>query len=224
MKSSQPSSITGWPWDPPESHHLEFIFPPTSVPFPNICRNRFRRISPVKIGRGHSESLLFGRKVMSNLDSVFKSRDITLPTKVRIVKAMVFPVWELNHKEGWAPKNWWHFLTVVLEKTLESPLDYKEIKPVNSKGNQPWIVPGKTDAKAEATILWPRDAKSRLTKKDSDAGKDWGQEKKGTIEAEMVGWHHWLNWQESEQTLGDGEEKGSLECCSPQGRRELGTT
>ena len=126
--------------------------------------------------------LLLGRKAMINLDSILKSRDTTLPTKVCLVKAMVFfpssliQMWELDH-EGWELKNWC-FWTVVLEKTLESPLDSKEIKPVNPKGNQPWIFIGRTDAEAEAPILWPLDAKSQLTGKDLDAGKDWRQ--KGT--------------------------------------------
>ena len=120
--------------------------------------------------------LLLGRKAMTNLDSVLKNRDITLPTKVCTVKAMVFSsshVWvrELDHKEGWVPKNWW-FQTVVLEKTLQSPLDYKEIKSVNPKGKQPWIFIGRTEAEAEAPILWPPDSKSRLTGKDPDTGKD----------------------------------------------------
>ena len=103
--------------------------------------------------------LLLGRKVMTNLDSIFKSRDITLPTKVRLVKAMVFPVvmyGELDHKEGWAPKNWC-FWTVVLEKTLESPLDYKEIQLVHPKGNQSWKFIGRTGVEAETPILWPPD-------------------------------------------------------------------
>ena len=99
---------------------------------------------------------------MTNLDSILKSRDITLPTKVHLVKAMVFPVvmygWELDYKESWAPKNWC-FWTVVLEKTLESPLDFKEIQPVHSEGDQPWIFTGRTDAEAEAPILWPPDVK-----------------------------------------------------------------
>ena len=120
--------------------------------------------------------LLLGRKAMTNLYSVLKSRDITLPTKVCIVKAMVFPVvmyrwWELDQKESWVLKNWC-FWTVVLEKTLVSPWDSKEIKPVNPKGNQSWIVIGRTDTEAEAPILWPPDAKSRLIRKESDAGKD----------------------------------------------------
>ena len=123
-------------------------------------------------------------------------------------------------EEGWVPKNWC-FWTVVLEKTLESPLDYKEIKPVNPKGNQPWIFTGRTGF--EDPILWPPDAKNRLTRKDPDAGKDWRQEK-GTTEDEMVGWHHWLNEHEFEQTLGDSEGQGNLECCSPWGRKELHMT
>ena len=138
--------------------------------------------------------LLLGRKVMTNLDSILKSRDITVPTKVHLVKAMVFPVhvwmWELDHKEGWALKNWC-FWTVVLEKTLESPLECKQIKPVNPKGNQLWIFIGRTDA--EALILWPPDAKSWLIGKDPDAGKDWWREEKGTTEDETVGWHHGQN-------------------------------
>ena len=106
-------------------------------------------------------------------------------------------MWELDHKENWAPQNWC-FWTVVLEKTLESPLDSKEIQPVHPKGNQPWIVIGRTDAEAEAPILWPLDVKSQFIGKDPDVGKDWGQEEKGTTEDEMVGWHHWLNEHEFE--------------------------
>ena len=119
--------------------------------------------------------------------------------------------WELDHKESWVPENWC-FRTVVLEKTLESPLDCKEIKPVNAKVNQPWMFIGRTDA--AAPTFWPPDAKSPLFGKDPDAGKDWGQEGKGVIEDEMIGWHHWLNGHEFEQALGDGEGQGSLVCCS----------
>ena len=122
-------------------------------------------------------------------------------------------MWELDHKEGWVPKNW-SFWTVVLEKTLESPLDSKEIKQVNPKGNQLWIFIGRTDAEAEAPILWPTDAKSWLIRKDPDAGKDWRQEK-GTTEDEMAGWHHQLNAHEFAHTPGDGEGQGILVCCSP---------
>ena len=109
--------------------------------------------------------------------------------------------------------------TVVLEKTLESPLDSKEIKPVNPKGKQPWIFTGRTDAEAEMPILWPPHMNSRLIGKDSDAGKDWRQEEKGVTEDEMVGWHHWLDGHEFEQALRDGEGQGSLVCCSPWSRR-----
>ena len=132
-------------------------------------------------------------------------------------------MWELDHKGGWTPKNWW-FWIVVLEKTLESPLDSKEIKPVNLKGNQPWIVTARTDAEAEAPILWPPDVKSWFTGKDLDAGKDWRQEEKGVSEDETVRWHHQLNGYEFGQTLGDSEGQGSLACCSPRGHKESDTT
>ena len=111
-----------------------------------------------------------------------------------------------------------------VEKTLESPLDCKEIKSINSKGNQSWICFGRTDAEAETPILWLPDAKSWLIRKDPDAGKDWRQEEKGMTEDEMVGWHHWLDGHEFEQALGDGEGQGSLACCSPQGHKDLNMT
>ena len=144
--------------------------------------------------------LLLGRKVMTNLDSILKNRDITLSTKVRLAKAMVFPVvvygCELNYKESWVLKNGC-FWIVVLEETLESPLDCKEIQPVHPKGNQSWIFIGKTDAEAETPILRPPDVKNWVIWKDPDAGKDWRQEK-GTTEDEMVGWHHRLDEHEFE--------------------------
>ena len=123
-------------------------------------------------------------------------------------------MWELDHKEGWAPKNWC-FQTVVLDKTLESPLDCKKIKSDNPKGNHPWIFMGRTGAEAEALILWPPDAKTQLIGKVLGVWKDWGQEVKGTTEDEMVGWPHWLNGHEFGQAPGDGEGQGSLACCSP---------
>ena len=132
-------------------------------------------------------------------------------------------MWELDHKENWALKNWC-FWTVVLEKTFESPLDYKEIKPVNPKGNQPWIFIGRTDAEAEAPILWPPDVNNWLLGKDPDTGKDWRQEEKGTTEDEMVGWHHRLSGYELGQTPVAGDEQGNLLCCSPWGRKESNTT
>ena len=106
-------------------------------------------------------------------------------------------MWELHYKESWPPKNWC-FWTVVLEKTLESPLDCKEIQPDHLKGDQSWVFIGRTDAEAETSILWPPDGKNWLISKDADAGKDWRREEKGTTEDEMVGWHHWLSGHEFE--------------------------
>ena len=148
--------------------------------------------------------MLLGRKVMTKLDSILKCRDISLPTKVWLVKAMVSSsshvwMWELDYKESWVPKNWC-FWAVVLEKTLESPLDSKEIQLVNPKGNQSWIFIGRTDTEAETEtpILWLPDAKNWVTGKDPDAGKDWRWQEKGTTEDEMVRWHHGLNGREFE--------------------------
>ena len=160
--------------------------------------------------------LLLGIKAMTNLASILKCKDITLLTKVRLIKAMVFSsnhvwMWELDRKESWASKNWC-FWTVVLEKTLESPLDSKELKPVHPEGNQSWVFTGRTDAEAETPILWPPDVKNWLTGKDPEAGKDWRQEEKGMTEDEMVGWHHRLDGHEFEQTLGVGDGQGSLAC------------
>ena len=134
-------------------------------------------------------------------------------------------VWmcELDYKESWAQKNWC-FRTVVLEKTLESPLDCKEIQPVHPKGDQSWVFIGRTDTKAEAPILWPPDVKSWLIRKDPDAGKDWRQEEKGTTEDEMVGWYHRLNGHEFEKSLGVGDGQGGLVCCSPWGHKETDMT
>ena len=132
-------------------------------------------------------------------------------------------MWELDYKESWALKNWC-FWTVVLEKTLESPLDCKEIKPINPKGNHFWIFTGRTDAEAETPILWIPDVKNWFIGKDPDFGKDWRQEENGMIEDEMVGWHHWLDGHEFEQALGVGNGQGSLACCSPWGHKESDTT
>ena len=132
-------------------------------------------------------------------------------------------MWELSHQEGWSPKNWC-FWTVVLEKTFESPLDCKEIKPINPKGNQPWIFLGRTDAEAEAPILWPPYVKSQLIGKDPDVGKGWRQEEKGMTEDEIVGWHHWLKVLEVEQAMGVGDGQQSLACYSPWGHKESDTT
>ena len=120
---------------------------------------------------------------------------------------------QMHHKESWAWKNWC-FWTVVLEKTLQSPLDCKEIHPVHPKGNQSWIFTGRTDVEAETLILWPPDAKADSLENSQDAGKDWRQEKKETTEDEMVIWHHWFDGHEFEQAPGDGDGQGSLVCCS----------
>ena len=162
--------ITSWEIDGETAETVaDFIFLGSKITADGDCSNEIKRC------------LLLGRKVMTNLDSILKSINITLSTKVRLVKAMAFPVvmygCELDYKESWAQKNWC-FWTVVLEKTLESPLDWKEIKLFNPKGNQSWIFIGRIDA--ETPILWPPHAKSSLIWKDPDPGKDWRQEEKGT--------------------------------------------
>ena len=171
--------ITSWQIDGKTVEILAvFIFWGSKITADGDCSHEIKR------------RLLLGRKVMTNLDSIFKSRDISLPTKVHLVNAMVFPVvmyvCELDYKESWAPKNWC-FWSVVLKKTLESPLDCKEIQPVHPKGDQSWLFIGKTDFEALTPILWPPDAKSWLIWKDPDAGKHWNQEEKGPTKDEMVG-------------------------------------
>ena len=162
----------------------DFIFWGSKITADGDCSHEIKRC------------LLLGRKVLTNLDSILKSRDITLPIKVYQGHSQGYGfscddvwMWELDCEEGWAPKNWCIW-TVVLEKTLESPLDCKEIQPVHSEGDQPWDFSGRNDAKAETPVLWPPHVKSWLIGKDSAAGGDWGQEEKGTTEDEMAGWHH----------------------------------
>ena len=190
------------------------------------CQTLFWGSSKITVDGDYSHEIerciLLRRKVMTNLYSILKRREITLPTKVHLVKAMVFLVshvwmWELDYKESWVQKNWC-FWTVVLEKTLESPLDCKEIQPVHPKGDQSWVFIGRTDVEAETPILWPPDSKSWLIWKDPDAGHDCGQEK-GLTEDEMVGWHHQLNGHGFGWTPGVGEGQGSLACYSPYGHR-----
>ena len=132
-------------------------------------------------------------------------------------------MWEFDYKESWVLM-YWCFWTVVLEKTLESPLDCKEIQPVHPKGDQSWVRIGRTDVEAETPILWPPDVKRWLIWKDSDAGKDWGQEEKGTTEDEMAGWHHRLDGHGFVWTPGVGDGQGGLECCDSWGRKESDTT
>ena len=159
--------------------------------------------------------LLLGRKAMTNLDSIlnkkqrhhFANKDLSSQS-YGFSSGHVW-LWELDRKESWALKNWC-FWTVVLQKTLESPLDCKEIHPVHLKENQSWVFIGRTDAEAEAPILWPPDAKNWLIGKDPDAGQDWRQEEKGTTEDEMVGWRHWLNGHELGQALRVHDGQGSL--------------
>ena len=169
---------------------------------------------------------LLGWKAMTNLDSILESRDITLPTKVHLAKAMVFPV-VMYGCESWTIKKTEHWKIDAFElwcwRRLESPLHCK-IKKVNPKGNQSWIFVEKTDAEAEAPIFWPPDVNSLLVGKDPDAGKDWRQEEKGMTVNEMVGWHHWLNGHEFEQALGDGKGHRSLACYSPWCHKESDST
>ena len=164
---------------------------------------------------------------MTNLDSIFKSRDITLPTKIRLVKAMDFPM-VMYGCESWTIKKAEHQRIDAFElwcwRRFESPLDCKEIQPVHSKGDQSWVFFGRTDAKAEPPILWPPHAKSWLIGKDHDAGRDWGQEEKGTTEDEMAGWHHRVNGHEFGWNLGVGGGQGGLACCDSWGLEELDTT
>ena len=207
--------ITSWQIDGETMETVtDFIFLCSKITADGDCSHEIKR------------HLLLERKAMTNLDSILKSRDITLPTKVHTVKAVIFPVvshvWmsELDHKEGWVPKSRC-FWNVVLEKTLGSPLDWEKIKPVSSKGNQSWIIIGRTDA--EALILWPPDAKRRLIWKDPDAGKDWRQEEE-TTEDEMVRHHHGLNRTWVWASSGDGEGQGSLVCRSPCDCKESDTT
>ena len=165
---------------------------------------------------------------MTNLDSILKSRGITLPTKILRVKAAVFPV-VMYRCESWTTKKVERQRTDVFKLwcwRLLSLLDSQEIKPVDPKGNQPWIFMGRTDAEAEAPILWPPNSKSQLIGKDPDAGKDWGQEEKGATEDETVEWPLWLNGPEFEQTQGDSEGQGSQMCCRGRkwGLKESDTT
>ena len=172
--------------------------------------------------------LLLGRKAMTNLDNILKKQQHCFANKGPSSQSCGFSsshvwLWELDYKESWVLKNWC-FWTAVLEETLESPLECKEIKPVNPKRNQSWIFIGRTDAEAESPVLWPLDVKNWLIGKDPDAGKDWRQEEKGMTEDEMVGWHHRPNGHEFEQAPKVGDEQGGLACCSPWGRKESDTT
>ena len=194
------SPITAWQIERGEKVEVVagFLFLGSKITADGDCSHEIRR------------QLLLGRKAMTNLDSILRSRDTTLPTKVHIVRAMVFPVfhvwfWELDCKEGRTPKNWC-LQTVVLEKTLGSSLASKEMKSVNLKGNQPWILTGRTDA--EAPLVWSSDANSRFM----------------ASEDEMTGWLHWWNGHELGQASGDGDRQSGMVCCSPWGHEESDMT
>ena len=153
---------------------------------------------------------------------------LPVPAKAYLVRGYGFSsghvwMWELDCEESWVPKKWC-FWTAVLENTLESPLDCKEVQPVHSKRDQSWVFIGRTDAKAETPILWPPHAKSWLIGRDSDTGRDWGQEEKGMTEDEMAGWHHRLDGHEFGWTPGVGDEQGGLACCNSCGHKESDTT
>ena len=180
--------ITSWQIDGETMETVkEFIWGGSKITADGDCSHEIKR------------HLFLGRKAMTSLDTILKSRDIILLTKVCLLKAMIFPVvmygCKLYYKESGAPKNWC-FWTVVLEKTLESPLDCKEIQPGHPKGNQTWIFIGRTDVEAETPILWSLDVKNWLIWKNPDVGNDWRWEEKGMTEDEMFGWHHQLNGHE----------------------------
>ena len=178
--------ITSWQIDRDTVETVAaFIFLGSKITADGVCSHEIKRC------------LLLGRKVMTNLDSILKKQRHYFVNEGHSSQGYCFSsghVWmrELDYKESWALRNLCSW-TVVLEKTLESPLDYQKIQPVHPKGDQSWVFIGTTDVEAETPILWPPDVKSWLIWKDPDAGKDWGQEEKGTTENETVGWHHWLN-------------------------------
>ena len=189
MAASGP--ITSWKIDGETVETVsDFIFLGSKITTDGDCSYEIKR------------RLLLGRKIMTNLDSILKSRDIYFANKGLSSQSYGFSsshvwLWELDHKESRASKNWC-FWTVVLEKTIESPLDCKEIQPVNPKANQSWIFIGRTNAEAETPILWPPDVKNCLIGNDPDAGEDWRHEEKGMTDDEMVGWHHQLDGHEFE--------------------------
>ena len=193
----------------------DFIFLSSKIPADGGCSHEIKTLAPWKKSYDHPRQHIkkqrhyFASKGPSSQGYGFSSSHVWM--------------WELNYKESWAQRNWC-FWTVVLERTLESPLDCKEIQPVHPKGNQSWIFIGRTDAKAETPIHWPHDGKNWLLGKDPDAGKDWRQEEKGMTEDEITGWHHQLNGHEFEQALVVGDGQGSLACCSPWGHKELELT
>ena len=210
--------ITSWQIDRETMETVtDFIFLGSKITADGDCSREIKR------------HLLLGRKAMTNLDSTLQSRDTTLPTTVRLVKAMVFPV-VMYGCDSWTIKKTEHRRIDALElwcwrRLLRVPWTERSPRTLfHPKGYQSWIFIGRTDAEAESPILWPPVAKNSLIGKDPDAGKDWRQEAKGTTEDNMVGWHHWLDGHESEQALGAGDGQGSLACCSSWGHKESNTT
>ena len=216
MKIMASNLITSWQIDSKTMEKVtDFIFGSSKITADGDCSHEIKRC------------LLLGRKAMTNLDSILKSRYIICQQdpysqSYGFSNSHVW-LWELDYKESWTLKNWC-FWIVVLEKTLKSPLDCKEIQPVHPNGDQSWVFIGRTDGEAETPILWPPDAKSWLIWKDPDAGKDWRRDEKGLTEDEMVGWHHQLNGHEFGQTLGIGDGQGGLACCNSWGHKESDTT
>ena len=208
--------ITSWQIDAEAMETMTgFIFLASKITSDGDCSHEIKRLAPWK------KSYDKPRQCIKKQRHYFANRGWFSQTYG--FSSSHIQVWVLDHKEGWVVKNWC-FWTVVLEMTLESPLDSMEIKLVNPKENQPWIFIGRTDAEAEAPILWPPDEKSQLAGRDPDPGKDWRQEEKGT-EDEIAGWHHQLNGHAFEQSLGVGDGQGSsLVCCSSWGRKESDTT
>ena len=196
---------------------LDFTFRGSKITADGDCSHEIKR------------RLLLGRKAMTNLDSILKSRDITLPTKVCLVKAMVFLIAAYGC-ENWTIKKAEHQRIDSFELWCWRRLPRvpwtasKQIQPVNPKGNQCWIFIGRPDVEAETPILWPPDAKSWLIGKDPDAGKDWGQEEKGMTEDKMVGWHHWFDGHGFVWTPEVGDRQGGLGCCSSWGHKESDTS
>ena len=183
-KTMASSSITSWQIDGETMETVtDFIFLGSKITADGDYSHEIKR------------RLLLGRKAMTNLDIRHYFADEDLSSQSYGFSSSHVQMWELDYKESWAPKNWCSW-TVVLEKSLESPLDCKEIQPVHPKGNQSWIFIGRTDFEAETPIIWPPDVKNWLIGKDSDTGKDWRQKEKGMTEDEMVGWDHWLNGHE----------------------------
>ena len=203
--------ITSWEIDGEKMETVaDFIFLGFKITANGDCSHEIKTLAPWK-------------KSYDQPREHFKKQRHYFANKGLSSQSYSFMMRELNHKESWAPKNWC-FGTVVLEKTLESPLDCEEIKPVCPKGDQSWVFIGSTNIEAEAPILWPPDVKNWIIGKDPDAGKDWRQEEKGMIEDEMVGWHHWLDGHEFEQDPGVGDGQGGPAFWFPWGLEELDIT